>query len=79
MDQKNKSEEILPTIDPPPNIRFGNVKGNHFYNALKHKRVNGKIKVVGEFKSKFQEVNLLPFSPNPRDKKKTRYRSLVHS
>jgi hypothetical protein len=34
-------------------LKMGNIKGNHFYNALKHKRVNGKLKVRGERKEHY--------------------------
>ena len=41
-------KELTPVSTTPPSIRFGNVKGNHFYNALRFKRVKGKFKVRGE-------------------------------
>ena len=53
MDEKNLGSTLeLTASDGPPagKVRTGNIRGNHFYNGLKHKRINGKLKVKGERK-----------------------------
>lgn len=64
--------------EEPKVVKQRFVDGDHFYKGLRRKRVKGKLKVVGEFKSKNQEIELLAFAHEPRDKKKTRYRTLVN-
>ena len=44
------------------------VPGDNFYNSLRYKRVNGKMKVAGDFKSKYQEPVYLDF-PAPIKRK----------
>jgi hypothetical protein len=56
MNEKNPSDLFglitppLPNFPLPRKAAGANIKGNHFYNGLKYKRVNGKLKVKSERK-----------------------------
>lgn len=87
MNEKNSSDlsELamtpLPDVPPAGKVRTGNIKGNHFYNGLKHKRVNGKLKVKGERKfsssltagyESYSAVQWKEHGPNPPKNQKNK-------